>query len=70
MSHSPSGPNISCCSGQVFHHLQDASSSQFTRHVNVDTNLVSAGLGFPKGTLRSLSLRDESLWAGLLGTGV
>lgn len=70
VSHSPSGPNIVCCSEQVFHHLQDVSSSQFTRRVNLDKNLVSVGLGFLKGTLRSLSLRDPSLQAGLLGTGV
>lgn len=36
-------------------------SSRFTSHVNLDKNLIFVGLGFLKGTLRSLSLRDASL---------
>lgn len=55
---------------QVFPHSQDVSSSRFTGHVRLDKNLIYVGLGFLKGTLKSLSLRDPHSQAGLLGTGL
>lgn len=33
----------------------------FTKHVNLDTNLIFVGLGFLRKMLRSLSLWDLSL---------